>query len=190
MDILARREAVQQAQKWTQLLPVFVDTETTGLGMNAEIIEIAIIDTDGKLLFQSFVRPRGLIEPDAMQVHGITQAEVNRAPEWAEVWPQIEKTLVGRKVGVYNSDFDLRMLKQSHQRAWLKWNLPENNFFCIMKLYARFYGDWDPQRRGYRFHSLESAGRQSGILLPNSHRAQDDALLARALLQYMAAWQG
>lgn len=190
MDILTRREAVQQALKWTHMLPVYLDTETTGLGSNAEIIEIAILDSDGKPLFQSLVRPKGRIESDAMRVHGITQAEVANAPEWAEIWPQVESTLLNRKVGIYNSEFDLRMLKQTHQRAWLSWALPESAFFCIMKLYARFYAEWDSQRRGYRWYSLENAGRQSGILLPNSHRAQDDALLARALLHYMAAWQG
>jgi DNA polymerase-3 subunit epsilon len=190
MDILARREAVQQALKWTQMLPVYIDTETTGLGPNAEVIEIAILDSDGKLLYQSLVRPKGRIDPEAMRVHGITQAEVAGAPEWADIWPQVESTLLNRKIGIYNSEFDLRMLKQTHQRAWLSWTLPDSAFFCIMKLYARFYGDWDRQRSGYRYHSLENAGRQSGILLPNSHRAQDDALLARELLQYMAAWRG
>lgn len=190
MDVITRREAALQARKYIQMLPVYLDTETTGTGANAEIIEIAILDSDGRLLFQSLVRPKGRIEPDAQRVHGITQADLAGAPDWAEIWPQVESTLLHRKVGVYNSDFDLRMLKQTHQRAWLSWTLPENAFFCIMKLYARFYGEWERQRGGYRWHSLENAGRQSGILLANSHRAQDDALLARALLHYMADWQG
>jgi DNA polymerase III epsilon subunit-like protein len=89
-------------------------------------------------------------------------------------------------VGIYNSEFDLRMLKQSHQKYWLNWQLPEENFFCIMKLYARFYGEWDARRGSYRWQSLDQAGRQCRIPLPNSHRAKDDALLARALLQHIA----
>lgn len=190
MDILSRREAVQQAYKWTQLLPVYLDTETTGTGPGAEIIEIAIIDSDGTLLLNSLVRPKGMIEPGAMRIHGITQADLVNAPNWAEIWSQVENTLRNRKIGVYNSEFDLRMLKQSNQRSWLNWTLPDNAFFCIMKLFARFLGEWDRQRNNFRLVSLDIAGKHCGILLPNSHRAQDDALLARALLHYMAAWKG
>jgi DNA polymerase-3 subunit epsilon len=190
MDLVTRREAAQQAHRWVQALPVYLDTETTGIGVTAEIIEIAILDSDGTPLFDSLVRPKGAIEPEARRVHGIAQADVQDAPEWAQVWPQVEKALSGRKIAVYNSDFDLRMLQQTHQRAWLSWTIPGSAFLCIMKLFARFHGEFDHQRGSYRWQSLENAGRLSGILLPNAHRAHDDALLARALLHYMADWQG
>jgi hypothetical protein len=55
-----------------------------------------------------------------------------------------------------------------------------------MKLYAQFRGDWDAQRRQYRYISLEKAGKDAGIYLPNTHRAVDDALLARAVLHFIA----
>jgi DNA polymerase-3 subunit epsilon len=87
---------------------------------------------------------------------------------------------------VYNVEFDLRLMKQTHSRTWLRWVLPETNFFDIMKLYASFYGDWDPARRSYRYQTLEYAGRQCGISLPNAHRAVDDCLLTRALLHHIA----
>ena len=77
-------------------------------------------------------------------------------------------------------------MKQSHNRSWLRWTLPDDNFFDIMKMYARFFGDWDPARRSFRYQSLEMAGRQCGIRLPNAHRAVDDCLLTCALLHHMA----
>lgn len=190
MDPLTRREAAQQAQKWARALPVYLDTETTGVGENAEVIEVAILDSDGEVIFESLVRPKGAIEPQAMRLHGITPADVQGAPGWAEVWPQVDKALLGRKIGAYNSEFDLRLLRQTQQRAWLSWTIPDSAFFCIMKLFARFHGEYDYQRSKYRWLSLEDAGRLSGIPLPNSHRARDDALLARALLLHMAGWQG
>jgi DNA polymerase-3 subunit epsilon len=55
-----------------------------------------------------------------------------------------------------------------------------------MELYAMFYGDRDPYRGSFRYQSLEIAGRQCGINLPNAHRAVDDCLLTRAVLHYMA----
>ncbi len=190
VDTLERREAVRQASQLWQANPVYLDTETTGTGPTAEIIEIAIVDQDGRLLFESMVKPRGAIEPDAIRVHGITPDQLKAASGWADVWPQAEAHLNGRRVGTYNSEFDIRMIKQSHQRSWINQRLQEEAFFCIMKLYARFYGAYDPRSRSYRWQTLEQAGQQCRIALPNSHRAKDDALLARALLEYMASWTG
>ena len=59
-----------------------------------------------------------------------------------------------------------------------------------MKLYAQFNGEWDLKRGAYRNVSLDLAGKQAGIAIPNSHRAHDDARLAKALLEYMAGWKG
>ena len=87
---------------------------------------------------------------------------------------------------MYNVEFDVRLIKQSHNRSWLRWVLPESNFFDIMKLYAQFHGDWDPYHRTFRYQSLEQAGRQCNISLPNAHRAVDDCLLTRQLFHYMA----
>lgn len=185
-DPIARREAIQEAQHLLQANPVYLDTETTGTGPNAEVIEVGVVDSQSELLYSSLIRPRGLIEPDAMRVHKITADLVAGAPDWTEVWPALREVLDGKRVGVYNSDFDLRLIKQSLTRAWLRWDLEEHNFFCIMKLYARFAGEWDSKRGSYRWHSLDMAGREAGIPLANTHRAVDDARLARALLHYMA----
>jgi DNA polymerase III subunit epsilon len=188
MDLAARREAVQIARTYLQNNPLVLDTETTGTGPKAEVIEIAVVDAQGGVLFESFVKPRGKIEADATRIHGITEKMVEAAPEWQEVWPQVEKLLLAQPVGAYNSDFDLRLLKQTHQRYWMSWIVPDNQFFCIMKLYARFAGEWDRVRRSYRWQSLEHAGRQCDIRLSNTHHAADDALLALAVLKYMANW--
>jgi hypothetical protein len=91
----------------------------------------------------------------------------------------VEAILSERAVGIYNADFDLRMLRQTHRANGLPWRSPEMQPFCIMRLYADFRGT-------RRFASLEEAGRQLGILLPNSHRARADSELARAVLRRMA----
>ncbi len=189
MNSRERKNAVQTARSLLEKRPVYLDTETTGTGITAEIIEIAIVDTDSSVLFDSLVKPRGAIEPDAQRVHGLTMADLQSAPSWQQTWPQVEAVLSGRVVGIYNSEFDLRMMKQSHQRSWLAWKLPEDGFFCLMKLYASFYGDWDARRGSYRWQALELARQQCDLALPNSHRAYDDALLARAIHLYMATWQ-
>ena len=185
-DVLVRKEAIREAQRLWQANPLYLDTETTGIGPAAEVIEVGVVDNQGQVLYSSLVRPRGVIEPEALRVHNIQPEVVATAPGWQHVWPELRTVLAGSLVGAYNSDFDLRLIKQSLQRAWLRWDLPYSSFFCIMKLYARFAADWNPERRSYRWHSLDAAGKQAGLALLNTHRAVDDARLARALLQYMA----
>jgi DNA polymerase-3 subunit epsilon len=182
-----RLQAIQVARSKVELKPIYLDTETTGLKENDEIVEIAMIDHDGRVLFESLVRPLQRIPADAMSIHGITDDMVRDAPRWAEVWPKAQALMSDREVAIYNADFDLRMMKQSHRIAMLPWRMFRANLFCVMKLYAQFYGDWDSYRGKYRFIGLEQAGRQSKISLPNTHRARDDAALTRALLHYIAA---
>ena len=173
-----RQAAVERARQLWTTQPVFLDTETTGLSSTAEIVEISIIDHDGSALLDTLVRPRSPIPPDAVRVHGITDAMVRQAPTWMHVWPQVESILQGRSVGIYNAEFDLRMMQQSHKQIGMPWRTPSSRFFCIMKLYSDYSGALKWQR-------LDMAGRQCRLSLPNTHRARDDTLLARAVFQCM-----
>lgn len=183
-----RQEAIQLAQAYLSKKPIYLDTETTGVRSNAEIIEISIIDHDGNVLLDSFVKPQGMISADAERIHGISNEVVSSAPEWPDVWPLVQEAADGQAIGIFNSSFDLRLMEQSHYAAGLLWSPLVAEPFCIMHLYAQFYGEWDRHRRSYRWQSLEKAGRQCKIALPNSHRAKDDTLLTRAILQYMAEY--
>lgn len=180
-----RHTAVLQAQRHLHTDPLFFDTETTGVHSSAEIIEIGIVDAEGQTLLKSFVRPRRPIPADATAVHGITNRMVMDAPSWPELWPRVRQIFAGQEVGIYNADFDLRMMRQSHALHSLAWEPVGGRAFCVMKLYARFFGETH-RRGGFRWQSLKKAGAQCGIPLPNSHRAVDDARLTGALLRHMA----
>ena len=183
----ARREAAHLARVRLQAGPYYLDTETTGLGPQDEIIEVCLLDPDGQVEFESLVRPTRPIPMDAVGLHGITDAMVESSPRWADVWPWLKDSMTSRSIAVYNADFDARLLRQTQEICGLTEAVDTSGFFCLMQLYAQFRGDWDGSRRSFRWHSLESARRQVGLDLPNAHRARDDALLARALLHAMAS---
>jgi DNA polymerase III epsilon subunit-like protein len=190
MNHASRKEAITRAKALIERHPIFLDTETTGIGPRDNIVEISILNHDGQVLIETLVKPVGKISSEAMAVHGITDEMVQDASRWPDVWDGIESVLSGRLVGIYNADFDLRMMQQSHKVNWMQWSQPEGmEVFCIMKLYAQFYGRWNPRRGNYQWQSLETAGRQCGIPLPNSHRARDDTLLTQAILHYMAEYE-
>jgi DNA polymerase III epsilon subunit-like protein len=76
-------------------------------------------------------------------------------------------------------------MKQSHQKHNLNW-VPTFSFFDIMTLYGQYRNIWDPIHRSFKLFKLDDAREFFHIPLPNSHRAIDDALLARAVLYRIA----
>jgi DNA polymerase-3 subunit epsilon len=178
-----RTSAIQRAQEYLAARPVYLDTETTGLGNFDVIVEVCVLDYDGKTLVNTLVKPNRPIPEDVVRIHGITNEMVREAPSWPEVWSVLQATLLGRPVGIYNAEFDLRMMAQTHRRHSMGWVYVDIRAFCIMKLYADYWG-----RGGWQ--SLEAAGRQCRINLPNAHRALADTQLARAVLLHMAGEPG
>jgi DNA polymerase-3 subunit epsilon len=173
------------ARQKIQEKAVYLDTETTGLNKTAEIVEIGVVGPDGETLIEVFVRPSMPIPPEATQLHGITNDIVQKALAWPSVWAGVRALIINRPVGIYNAEFDLQMMQQSMERYRLNWR--ENlQTFDIMQLYSEYRGEWNPSRRSFRRFKLEEAGRQLEIPIPNSHRAVEDARLARAVLHRLA----
>nr|NIV13115.1 3'-5' exonuclease [Fodinibius sp.] len=148
--------------------------------------EIAVLDTNGAILYESLVNPKKRIPAKASAVHGITDVTVAWSPVWGEVWSEVVKVVKGRVAGFYNAEFDLRMLRQSCGLNGIPWENPFEDDFCVMELFARYYGDWDSRRNKFRWQNLAAAGRFFQLPEPNSHRAKDDALLTRLVLEKMA----
>ena len=89
-------------------MPVYLDTETTGLSANAgaKIVEVAIVDDSGRTLLNTLVDPRVTIPWQATSVHGITNDMVGGMPNLNSLMPQIRETITGETVVIYNSTFD------------------------------------------------------------------------------------
>jgi DNA polymerase-3 subunit epsilon len=163
---------------------VYLDTETTGFGKRAEIVDIAVVAGAGRVLFESLVRPTRRIPAEVIAVHGITNADVKDAPDWRDVHGELLELLTGRRIVVYNVTFDKQMVAQACEHYALA--APEADWECAMKRYAGFHGNWDPGRRWYRFQKLERAVLTFGAE-PGGHRAAADALACRAVVLGMAA---
>lgn len=161
----------------TILQPVFLDTETTGLDEQAEIVEIAILALDGACLLSTYIRPSIPLTSAAMAVHGITEEILANAPSWPEVAPQVFTFLNGQTVVAHNADFDARMLAQTNQRYGLTCPDPRN-WICTMKmLTAGNNGRWPSLPRAMAMSGLELTTRDSGTL----HQAGFDAECCRRI---------
>jgi DNA polymerase-3 subunit epsilon len=180
-----KEETSLLASKKISSRPVYLDTETTGLEKQDEIVEISILDFDAKILLQSYVKPVNPLTPAATRIHGITNAMVADAPTWPALWPRVRGALFGRPVAAYNAPFDLRMMQQTHARYKIPWR-ETFEWIDVMILYSNYCGVWDPIRKSMKYFSLSDAGKRFNISLPNAHRASADALLTRAVLHSIA----
>ena len=184
----ARQNAILRARQALLARPVYLDTETTGLDPKDEIVEISIVDEDGSVLLDNFVRPSQPIPSEATRIHGITNEDVKTALRWPFLWREVRPLLAGRLIVMYNADFDVRMMRQSmitYRQPWTE----KFDTFDLLKVYAEFRSEWDMKRQSYRYFSLDAAGKHARIALPNAHRAAADSLLTRALLHHIAEAQ-
>ena len=163
---------------------VYLDTETTGFGPRAEIVDIAVVSAAGEVVLESLVQPSRRIPADATAIHGITNADVKDAPAWCDLYHDLLRVLAGRRIIVYNVIFDRQMVNQACERYTLA--APAADWECAMRKYAGFHGNWDPGKRWYRFQKLEHAVLTFGAK-PGGHRAAADAFACRAVVLGMAA---
>src|SRR5215204_1035673 len=163
---------------------IYLDTETTGFGPRAEIVDIAAVSAAGEVLLESLVQPTRRIPADATAVHGITNSDVKDAPAWCDLYEELLRVLAGRRIIVYNVIFDRQMVNQACERYDLA--APAADWECAMRKYAGFYGNWDSGKRWYRFQKLERAVLAFGAE-PGGHRAAADAFACRAVVLGMAA---
>lgn len=155
-----------------------VDTETTGLGAGAEVVQVAVVDGgSGGLLFERDVRPAGArIETAASAVHGLDRRRLAAARPWPDVYYELRPMLAGRRVVAYNADFDRRLLDQTCDRyrlprLRLRWECARTR-----------YTDW----RG-RGRALSSACAVEGIAFDGKapHSAAGDAVATWRLVRLM-----
>lgn len=168
--------------------PLFLDTETTGLGLDDEVVEVAVVDATGKVLLETLVKPAMRIPAKATAIHGITDEMVAGAQTFAEVHLRLLELLNGKTVVIYNADYDRRLLRQSARVYGLQGQGPQVTWWCAMLVYAEHRGDWDDYRCGWRWVTLEKAARECTLETPETlHRAAADAELTRRLVLWMAA---
>ena len=163
---------------------VSFDVETTGLQPFSErIIELAAVRwRDGAPVetFQSLVDPRRPIDPGAIAVHGITDADVAGAPGIESVLPAFCEFAGTDPLAAHNAGFDTGFLTMESLRAGVA--LRERRVLDTLTLARHAF-------RGLRSFRLESLSAQLDLGAEEHHRALADAMTAGRLL-YAALEKG
>ncbi|WCE06744.1 3'-5' exonuclease [Pseudomonas sp. JBR1] len=200
----------EQARRWLEQDVLVLDTEATGLGEDAQLIEVAVMTLSGRVLLDTLVRPSIAVPREATLIHGLTDAHLGQAPAFPEVFAQLWPLLQGRTVLAYGMAFDYRLLAHNaglHGQALppeLERETPPvqlvdgTRLHCLMQLYAQFWQEPSLDSRsqdGWRRKSLAAAARQQGVAVQETHRALPDCRLKAALVQALAdeapaTWHG
>lgn len=175
-----------QAYTWLSQDPLFLDTETTGLGNTAQALEIGVVNARGETVYHTRLKPTVSIEPGAAAVHGISEAELADAPSWPDVAAQLQQHIGSRPLVIFNMDFDMRILKQTSsahndQADWLN----ALKVYCAMRLSAGYYG----ATNRYGTISLASAAGQAGLSWQGqAHSALADAVMTVGVVRDIASY--
>lgn len=160
---------------------VLLDTETTGLGSDAEIIDIAVVSAEGKgveVLLNQLIKPSRPIPADASAVNGIFEHHVADAPTMADIYAMLVQATKGKTIITYNAAYDARLLRQTCELYGLP-QLP-NVFECAMEKYAEWYGEWNDYHGNYRWQPLRGG----------NHRALGDCYAALEYMKRMTEQEG
>ena len=159
---------------------LLVDTETTGLGDKAEVIEIAAIDTVGNLRLSVLSMPEGRISSGASRVNGLTRETLKAegARPWPELHEQVKSVLESASiVAAWNAPFDVRMLNQTTERHGLS-NI-RVEIADLLRAYRRFRPDG-------RHRLVDAVKREGAKWSGESHRAEADCRAMLAVLREIA----
>ena len=148
-----------------------IDLETTGVGNNDRVVEIAAVILDPVTLatideFDTLINPLRDVGPT--RIHGITPSMVSAAPTFEEIVHHVSSLLTGSVLVAHNLSFDQRFLTNEFQRVG--GTLEPGTGLCTLKA-TRV--------------RLDVACRTMGIELDNAHRALADARACADVLRQL-----
>lgn len=175
------------------VLMVAMDFETTGLDPHRHsIVSLGLVPftLNGIQLNEArhwIVRPRLPLNQVSVQIHGITHADIDKAPDLKDILHELFELLNGRIPVVH-----YRNIERGFLDVALHWRLNENIRFPVldtMAIEAHLHPDRNPSRwkqlTGKKPVSIRLADSRIRYGLPHyaSHNALIDAIATAELLQ-------
>jgi DNA polymerase-3 subunit epsilon len=179
-------EEIEGGTATSDLPIVSIDVETTGRDPGADrIVEIAcVVWADGHVVSRSswLVNPGRPIPAEAIEVHGIQDADVQDKPSFDAIVPELLRALEGRVPMAYNAEFDRNFLIAELSRAAVSLDRPppatrKGVEWIDPLVWAR---ELQKEAKG---KSLGEVAERLGITIERAHRATDDAEAALVVLQ-------
>lgn len=168
---------------------IILDTETTGLepASGHRIIEIGCIEMKDRRktdrLLHYYINPEREIEQEAVEIHGITEQQLEGEPVFEDVADPLIDFIRDSEVIIHNAPFDVAFINAELSRLGDDWGRLED--YCSVTDTLEMARELHPGQR----NSLDALCQRYGI--DNSHRSLHGALLdAEILLDVFLAMTG
>lgn len=168
---------------------IILDTETTGLepASGHRIIEIGCIEMKDRRktdrLLHYYINPEREIEQEAVEIHGITEQQLEGEPVFEDVADPLIDFIRDSEVIIHNAPFDVAFINAELLRLGDDWGRLED--YCSVTDTLEMARELHPGQR----NSLDALCQRYGI--DNSHRSLHGALLdAEILLDVFLAMTG
>ena len=160
-----------KTKKDNKEVEVIIDVETTGLDYTRErIIEFAgikLVNGKVKEKFETLINAKQHIRKSSQAIHGISEEDLENAPEEEEIYPKIFEFIGDAPVVAHNAVFDYSFLNRTSKRLYDK---PfENNYVDTQMMFKEVY----PQ---YESCGLDTMVSVFGTTNKKRHRAMGDAM--------------
>lgn len=163
---------------------IVLDTETTGmnkLGVHYEghnIIEIGAVEVINRRLtgrnFHVYIKPERLVDPEAFEVHGISDEFLEDCPSFAEIVDEFLTYIRGAELIIHNASFDIGFMDYEFQK--LNRDIPLTETFCQITDSLAMARELFPGKR----NNLDALCDR--YLIDNSKRTLHGALLDAEIL--------
>lgn len=117
---------------------LIIDTETVGTGASVEIIELALGNCQGSIIYHSLIRPIFNNLPRSTRDQRFDPKEFGAAPHWAEAWDKVATLVENKLLIAYNAAFDRRALSAMRDRH--RQSHTERGWRCAMQVVKRSVG--------------------------------------------------
>lgn len=158
---------------------ICIDTETTAKDpTKAEILQLSIIDYDGNVLFNHYIKPdHAKLWPSAERINHISPLKVANEHHLDYYHDELTKIFNQAELIVaYNGDqYDIPVISR-HNLAFIK----QKPSYDVMLEFARIYGAWDDYHKSYTWQKLATCANYYGY--PNNHNFHDSLEDTRATL--------
>ncbi|WP_283786521.1 DNA polymerase III subunit epsilon [Bermanella sp. WJH001] len=156
---------------------IVLDTETTGIGEGHKIIEIGCVELVNRKLtgkhYHQYINPQRLVDPEAMEVHGITDEFLEDKPLFSQVADDFISFIKGAQLVIHNAPFDVGFMDREFAALT---GYPKTADICTVLDTLTLARQMHPGQR----NSLDALCRRYGI--DNSHRELHGALLDSEIL--------
>lgn len=159
---------------------LIIDTETTGTGSDARVIELSIIDTEGSILFSQLFSTGEPLPEVIPGITGITDEMLEEMPSFGEKAEEIGAILNGKTIIGWNVSFDKRLIENEFATAGKLSLLSPAGWEDAMELYSFAQG------KTKKWCKLIKAKEEMGIGECQEHRATADCLDTLAVMRRAA----